>query len=144
MGDAVSATLNGAPMEIFDGFFVMQVTLQPGRNVFEFRAEDAAGNAGVLVVETVLDLDPPEIVEARMTRPGGEGGPIEIVVEARDASGLRQAAPYLVEVGDEEFEGYLRCDSAGGICRASLPAASGDMTLVEVIVQDYAGNEAIR
>ena len=35
-------------------------------------------------------------------------------------------------------------DSAGGICRASLPAASGDMTLVEVIVQDYAGNEAIR
>ncbi len=144
VGDAVSATLNGAPMEIFDGFFVMQVTLQPGRNVFEFRAEDAAGNAGVLVVETVLDLDPPEIVEARMTRPGGEGGAIEIVVEARDASGLRQAAPYLVEVGDEEFEGYLRCDSAGGICRASLPAASGDMTLVEVIVQDYAGNEAIR
>ena len=144
VGDAIAVTLSGAPLEIFDGFFATTVTLKPGRNAFEFRAVDAAGNAGVLVVETMLDLDPPEILDARVTRPAGEGGPIEIVVQARDASGLRQAAPYLVEVGDEEFEGYLRCDSAGGICRASLPAASGEVSLVEVIVQDYAGNEAIR
>ncbi|MEP2533299.1 FecR domain-containing protein [Shimia sp.] len=144
VGDAVTATLSGEDLEIFDGFFATQVNLSPGTNVFEFRVEDAAGNAGLLVVETVLDLEPPEILDARVTRPGGDNGPIEIVVEARDASGLRQAAPYLIEVGDEEFEGYLRCDSAGGICRASLPAASGDVSLVEVIVQDYAGNEAIR
>lgn len=79
-----------------------------------------------------------------MTRSAGEGGPIEIVVEARHASGLRQAATYLVEVGGEEFEGYLRCDSAGGICRASLPTASGEVGLIKVIVRDYAGNEVIR
>lgn len=66
------------------------------------------------------------------------------MVEASDASGLRQAAPYLVEVGDTEFEGYLRCDSRAGICRASLPPTDGPMSLIEVVVQDYAGNEAFR
>ncbi|PSL17101.1 FecR domain-containing protein [Shimia abyssi] len=144
IGDAVAATLSGEELEIFDGFFATQVTLEPGTNVFEFQAEDAAGNASVLVVETVLDLEPPEILDAQMTRPNGKGGAIEIVVQAQDASGLRQAAPYLVEVGDEEFEGYLRCDSANGVCRANVPATPGEMNLIEVIVQDYAGNEAIR
>ncbi len=144
VGDAVALSLGEETLEIFDESFVASVTLEAGVNVFEFRAEDAAGNVGVLRVETMLDLDPPEILDAQMRRPNGEGGAIEILVQAQDASGLRQAAPYLVEVGDAEFEGYLRCDSAGGICRASLPAQAGEMTLIEVIVEDYAGNEAIR
>ncbi|MCP4824370.1 MAG: FecR domain-containing protein [Shimia sp.] len=144
LGDAVMLELNGANQDIFDGSFAIQAALVEGQNLLELRAVDAAGNVGVLLVETVLDLSPPEILNAGMTRPQGEDGPVEIVVAAQDVSGLRQAAPFLVEVGDEEFEGYLRCDSARGICRASLPPTPGKMRLIEVVVQDYAGNEVIR
>ncbi|MGR3636218.1 MAG: FecR domain-containing protein [Shimia sp.] len=143
-GDAVSLKIDGQKIEMFDDFFAKQIALTPGRNAFELRAEDAAGNVGVLAVETLLDLEPPKITSANMLRPNGESGPIEIVVTATDEGGLRQAAPYLVEVGDAEFEGYLRCDSRAGVCRASLPASEGEMSLIEVIVQDYAGNEAFR
>ncbi|WP_165929141.1 FecR domain-containing protein [Shimia isoporae] len=144
IGVATSLSIDGEDIEIFDDFFATQVVLSSGRNVFEMRAEDAAGNVGVLLVETLLDLEPPVINQAEMSRPQGDAGPIEIVVTAQDEGGLRQAAPYLVEVGDREFEGYLRCDSRAGVCRASLPATQGAMTLIEVVVLDYAGNEAFR
>ncbi len=144
LGDAVSLQLNGAPQDIFDGSFAMQVALAEGQNMLELRATDAAGNVGVLVLETRLDLTPPEIVDVRIWRPQGEVGPVEIVVEALDDGGLRQAAPYLAQVGDQEFEGYLRCDSRRGICRATVPPTPGEMRIIEVVVQDYAGNEVIQ
>lgn len=143
VGDAVALRLSGKMLEIFDHSFATQVSLIEGKNTFEFQVEDAAGNVSVLLVETRLDMEPPQILDAEISRPNGANGAIEIVVTAQDVSGLRQAAPFLVAVGDAEIQGYLRCDSAGGICRASLPAASGDLHLIEVIVQDYAGNEAI-
>lgn len=144
LGDAVILRLNGVQQDIFDGSFAMQASLVEGKNVFEFEAVDAAGNVGVLAVETLLDLTPPEILASEMTRPQGDVGPVEIVVQARDASGLRQAARFLVEVGDEEFEGYLRCDSSRGVCRATVPPTEGEMRLIEVVVQDYAGNEVVQ
>lgn len=144
LGDAVALRLNGVKQDIFDGSFAMQVDLVEGKNEIALAAEDAAGNVSVVVVETVLDLTPPEILLAEMTRAQGAGGPIDIVVRAQDESGLRQAAPFLVEVGREEFEGYLRCDSAAGLCRASLPAEEGEMRIIEVVIQDYAGNEVFR
>jgi hypothetical protein len=91
-------------------------------------------------VEIVHDIDPPQITSATMTRPMGVGGPIEIVVSAQDTSGLRQAAPYIVTVGVTERRGFLRCDSAAGTCRESLPPEAGALAIVEVAVEDYAGN----
>ncbi|SFK53746.1 FecR family protein [Shimia haliotis] len=143
-GDAIHLSLDGQDIELFDDFFATQVTLLPGRNSFELRAEDAAGNVGVLAIETLFDLEAPNIEQAELLRPEGEDGPIELIVTASDAGGLRQAAPYLVEVGDREFEGYMRCDNRAGLCRANLPATAGDMRLIEVVVLDYAGNEAFR
>ncbi len=141
--DAVSLTLDGVPVDMIDGGFVLDVALVSGRNNFELRALDAAGNIGLLAIETVLDLDPPEILNVSLERPKGDSGPIEIAVEATDISGLRQAAQFILMIGDAEREGYLRCDSAAGVCRATLPAEAGDIELVELILQDYAGNEAI-
>ncbi|MEQ9693836.1 FecR domain-containing protein [Shimia sp. SDUM112013] len=140
---AVSLEVDGRDEALSDGRFTLSLPLAPGRNRFALRALDAAGNVGLLAVETVLDLDPPEIVSVSLDRPEGDTGPIEISVEARDISGLRQAAQFIVMVGDAEREGYLRCDSAAGLCRATLPAEPGEVELVEVILQDYAGNEAI-
>ena len=143
VSNASGVTLAGAPLALdAEGRFEVIVTLQPGSNLFELRALDAAGNVALLALETALDIEPPEILAVRAERPDGEGGPIEIEVEARDPSGLRQAAQFIVEIGANEREGYLRCDSAAGLCRATLPAEAGEVSVIEVVVLDYAGNEA--
>jgi hypothetical protein len=113
-------------------------------NGIEIVATDAVGNVAVKRVETLYDIAPPEITAARADRPGGASGPIEIVVEARDASGLRQAAPFILEVGGVERRGFLRCDDATGLCRETLPPEPGALRLIEVTVEDYAGNAAKR
>lgn len=143
-GDAVVLELNGAPVPLDEGRFALTLNLQPGVNTFGLTARDAVGNVAATQLQTLLDLDPPDITSVSLERPQGEDGPIELVVEATDESGLRQAAPYLIRVGDQEIEGFLRCDAARGSCSASIPPAPGALELLEVIIEDYAGNEAYR
>lgn len=140
--DAVLLTLNGTRLPLADGRFDLSVTLAPGVNEFELAATDAVGNVSVTHLETLLDVEPPTVTRIDLARPKGEAGPIELLVEASDASGLRQAAPFVVRVGGDELEGFLRCDNASGTCRAVLPAQAGELELIELIVEDYAGNAA--
>lgn len=144
VGDAVSVALNGAPVDLAEGRFDLVLELQPGVNEFNLTARDAVGNVSATLLQTLLDLDPPDIAAVSVERPQGEGGPIEIMVQASDASGLRQAAPFLIRVGEEEIEGFLRCDSVSGVCSVSLPPAPGALDLLEIIIEDYAGNAAYR
>ena len=141
-GDAVRLELNGAALPLTDGRFDITRVMTPGDNSFELVAADAVGNVGVTQVTTLLDIDPPEVLRVELGRPKGTNGPIELLVEAEDASGLRQAAPFLLSIDGEEVQGFLRCDSATGLCRASLPARPGALELIEVVIEDYAGNAA--
>ncbi len=141
-GDAVRLELDGTEVPLKDGRFDLALTLQPGRNAFELAASDAVGNVSVTPLRTLYDIDPPEILRVELGRSQGPGGPIEILVEAADESGLRQAAPFVIAVDGNEVEGFLRCDSAAGICRASLPPEPGALELIELIIEDYAGNAA--
>lgn len=141
-GDAAKLTLNDQPVPLEAGRFSVETFLEPGENVFELVAGDAAGNLRVLRLETLLDIDPPEILDVELSRTDGSGGPISLRVQAQDASGLRQAATYLIRIGDVEREGFLRCDSAQGVCTATLPAEAGQLELIEVVIEDYAGNTA--
>ncbi len=141
-GDAVRLTLNGASVPLDGGRFEVTQALAPGPNPLELVAADAVGNLTVRSLVTRLDLDPPEILSVELNRPKGEDGPIEIVARARDDSGLVQAAPFVIAVGGTERTGFLRCDSASGICRASLPPEPGRLELIELSVEDYAGNLA--
>ncbi|HET9069983.1 MAG TPA: FecR domain-containing protein [Amaricoccus sp.] len=139
---AVAVTVNGSPARLEAGRFAATATLAPGPNGIEIVATDAVGNVAIKRVETIFDVDPPAIGAARADRPAGAAGPIEIVVEARDASGLRQAAPFILDVGGVERRGFLRCEDAAGVCRETLPPEAGALRLIEVTVEDYAGNAA--
>ena len=112
----------------------------PAPNALELVAADRVGNVSVLRLETRLDLDPPEILSSAAARPDGASGPIEIEVGARDPSGLRQTARYVLSVGGAERTGFLRCDAAANVCRDVLPPEAGELALIEVVVEDYAGN----
>lgn len=141
-GDAQGLMLNGTPVPLAGGAFDLTVTLQPGPNTIELVATDAVGNVTVRKLDTLLDLEPPLIGAVVVDRPEGDGGPITIEARASDASGLRQAAPFVLRVGAEEIEGFLRCDTASGICRTSLPPQAGQLELIELMIEDYAGNAA--
>lgn len=143
-GDAVNLTLDGQPIAVTDGTFNIATELQPGINDFDLLATDAVGNVTAVRLQTVYDIDPPVITRAEVTRPEGNAGPITIEVAATDPSGLRKSATYLLEIGGAERDGFLRCDSGAGICRASLPPETGQIQLIEVAVEDYAGNTAFK
>ncbi|WP_299611171.1 FecR domain-containing protein [uncultured Tateyamaria sp.] len=142
--DAVKMTLNGAPVPLAGGRFAVEVPLSSGLNAFDLVAVDAVGNVHAARLQTLYDVEPPDVLSVELIRPNGLGGPIELVVVASDVSGLRQAAPYLLQVGEVEREGFLRCDAETGICRASLPAEPGDLRLIEVAIEDYVGNVVFR
>jgi hypothetical protein len=142
VADADRLELNGEAVPLSDGRFDLVLQLQAGVNVYDLLASDTVGNVSVTRLQILLDVEPPQILSTDLGRPQGDGGAIELLVEARDASGLRQAAPYVVTVGGVERQGFLRCDSNSGFCRASLPPEKGRLELVEVGIEDYAGNVA--
>lgn len=143
-GDAAQLTINGADVPLDSGQFTISLSLVPGQNLFDLVATDGVGNVAASRLQTLYDIDPPQVQSVEVGRPNGANGPIEITVVAQDESGLRQAASYLLQVGAEEREGFLRCDAATGVCRASLPAEPGALQLIEVVIEDYAGNAAFR
>jgi len=141
---AVSLKLNGAAIALNNGTFAVDVVLENDVNAFDLVAVDAVGNVTAKRLQTVYDIDPPVISSATISRPQGNAGPIEISVKASDPSGLQKSATYLVEIGGVELDGFLRCDPASGICSASLPPEPGRLQLIEVAVDDYAGNTAFK
>jgi glucodextranase-like protein/FecR-like protein len=142
--DAIKVEVNGTPVSMDKGRFDLELPLEPGENQFELLASDATGNVGLTHFEVLMDIDPPEILRTELGRPQGDGGPIELEVEARDPSGLRQATPFVITVGGNERVGYLRCETASGLCRASLPPEPGALELIELLIEDYAGNTAFQ
>lgn len=139
-GDAVALTVNGTAGGLVGGRFVAGVGLSPGPNAIEIVATDAVGNVAVKRFDIVFDDQPPEILSATLQR---SEGVLEVLVEAADASGLRQASSYRLSIDGIERQGFLRCDASGN-CRDTLPAGSGEVRLIQVQVSDYAGNVATR
>ena len=82
---AVAVTVNGSPVRLDGDRFAATANLVPGMNAIEIVATDAVGNVAVKRVETMYDVDPPEIVAAAAAaRPGRRG---------RSRSGSRRATP---------------------------------------------------
>lgn len=144
VSDAIKFEMNGVATPLTDGRFDLELPLEPGENSFDLVASDATGNVSLKHMQILLDIDAPEILRVDLGRPQGADGPIVLEIEARDASGLQQAAPFVIAIGGTEREGFLRCDATSGICRASLPAEPGALRLIELIVEDYAGNAAFQ
>jgi hypothetical protein len=147
---AKSLSVNGRPVPLAgNGMFDETLTLRPGRNPIELIATDLVGNVGVARFEVTLDQDPPELVGFTLTPRELKGGePLRIELTARDASGLRKAAPFKVRVGQAEYADFLELGGGGttnGTYRKTLqppPGLAGRVTLREVELEDYAGNKA--
>jgi hypothetical protein len=143
---AVTLTVNGRPARLADGRFDETVSLREGANAVELVATDLVGNTRIERFAVDLDQVPPSLegfsVSPRRIR---SGQPVTIEVTARDASGLRKAAPVRIRVAGTDYTDFLELGGAAGTYRKAvlLPdEAAGAVAVREVEVEDYAGNKA--
>ena len=137
--DAVSLSLDGRELGLADGRFAVSHELAPGRNAFEFVARDRAGNVQLTKFVVSRDNEAPVIVDARVARDQA-ARQIEVVATVEEAVGLRSVGRYTLSVAGAEETGLLRCDPVAGVCRATQPDRAGELTLLDITVEDYAGN----
>jgi hypothetical protein len=143
---ATRLTLNGRPVQMIGDQFDETVTLVSGNNRISLEATDLVGNVRTDSFEVQLDQQPPELIGYQVTpKEVRAGEPVRIEVKARDASGLRQAAPFKLRVAGADHEGFLELDGDAGSYGATLllpQDAVGPVELREVEIEDYAGNKA--
>ena len=142
--DGQRLLIDGEPAELIDGTFDEAVTLRQGRNAIELVATDLVGNVSVEKLEVVLDQEPPQLVRQGVT-PGraAPGDRVSVEVVASDASGMKQAAPFTLQVGDGTVSDFLRFDPSSGSYRSTFVVSEGmqgAVALEEIELEDYAGN----
>ncbi len=142
--DGVALRIDGQPAQLIDDSFDRTVTLSQGVNRIELVASDLVGNVGVEKLEIVLDQEPPELVKTSLSADRARGGEsVTVNVVASDPSGMKQAAPFTLQVGDRLLSDFLRFNKTSQSYRATivLPKdAQGAMALKDVELEDYAGN----
>ena len=142
--DADVARLNGRVITLSQERFDTSVALVPGRNRIEFTAVDQVGNKAVASWVVLHDVDPPELVSHRVSWPRSSASNLLIIeVAARDVAGLKQAAPYQLQVGRDVQSGFLRLNQASQSYQAITPLPQGAQNSVRlklVELEDYAGN----
>jgi hypothetical protein len=121
------------------------VTLKPGANHIELVASDLVGNVGVEKLEILLDQEPPQLDRHALAESATAGGrAITVDVAASDASGLTQAAPFTLRIGERSFSDFLRYNPTSRSYQATVVVpgqAGGRAVLEDVELEDYAGNK---
>jgi hypothetical protein len=142
--DGTELKVNGQPTKLIDGTFDETVTLREGSNRIELAASDLVGNVRVEKLDIVLDQKPPELIKESVSETRAKGGDaITVNVVARDESGMKQAAPFTLQVGDRSFADFLRFNKSSQSYRTTLVLpkdVSGPVALKDVELEDYAGN----
>src|SRR5919106_4297520 len=136
--------IDGRPATLMDGTFDEAVTLHEGANAIELVATDLVGNVTVEKLDVFLDQEAPQLVSQKVT-PGQAtpGATVTVEVEASDASGVKQAAPFSLRIGDATLSDFLRFDPSSQSYRSTLVVSrgmDGPVALEDVELEDYAGN----
>jgi hypothetical protein len=136
--------IDGRPATLIDGTFDEAVTLREGPNAIELVASDLVGNVTVEKLDVFLDQEAPQLISQKVT-PGQAtpGATVTVEVEASDASGVKQAAPFSLRIGDATLSDFLRFDPSSQSYRSTLVVSrgmDGPVALEDVELEDYAGN----
>jgi hypothetical protein len=136
--------IDGRPATLIDDTFDESITLRRGRNAIELVATDLVGNVSVEKIDVFLDQEPPQLVSHAVTPTRvSPGATVTVEVVASDASGMKQAAPFTLRVGDATLSDFLRFDPSSQSYRSTLflpKDMRGPARLADVELEDYAGN----
>ncbi|MGH6895481.1 MAG: FecR domain-containing protein [Geminicoccaceae bacterium] len=139
-----SLLIDGRPATLIDDTFEETITLRQGPNAIELVATDLVGNVSVEKFGVFLDQEPPQLVR-EVVSPGraSPGATLTVEVVASDASGMKQAAPFTLRVGDATLSDFLRFNPSSESYRSTLvlpEGMQGPVALKDVELEDYAGN----
>ena len=136
--------IDGRTATLINDTFEESITLRQGRNAIELVAIDLVGNVSVEKLDVFLDQEPPQLVRQGVSpSQAAPGATVSVEVVANDASGMKQAAPFTLRVGDATLSDFLRFDPSSQSYRSTLivPAGiQGPVALTDVELEDYAGN----
>ena len=139
-----SLLIDGRPATLIDETFEETITLGQGPNAIELVATDLVGNVSVEKFDVFLDQEPPQLVRQQVTPSrASPGDTLTVEVVASDASGMKQAAPFTLRVGDATLSDFLRFNPSSGSYRSTFVVSEGmqgPVALKEVELEDYAGN----
>jgi hypothetical protein len=139
-----SLLIDGRPATLIDETFEETITLGQGANAIELVATDLVGNVSVEKFDVFLDQEPPQLVRQQVTPSrASPGDTLTVEVVASDASGMKQAAPFTLRVGDATLSDFLRFNPSSGSYRSTFVVSEGmqgPVALKEVELEDYAGN----
>jgi hypothetical protein len=137
-------SIDGRPTTLIDGTFDEAVTLRAGPNAIELVAIDLVGNVSVEKLDVFLDQEPPRLVGQKVVpNRAAPGASVTVEVEASDASGMKQAAPFSLRIGNATITDFLRLDPSSQSYRSTLVVPrgmEGPVALKDVELEDYAGN----
>jgi hypothetical protein len=139
-----SLLIDGRPATLIDETFEETITLGQGPNAIELVATDLVGNVSVEKFDVFLDQEPPQLVRQQVSPSrASPGDTLTVEVVASDASGMKQAAPFTLRVGDATLSDFLRFNPSSGSYRSTFVVSEGmqgPVALKEVELEDYAGN----
>ncbi|WP_224361054.1 hypothetical protein [Hyalangium versicolor] len=142
---ATELWLDGVRLPLAGERFSHAVTLRPGLNLLRLEAADAVGNRTVMERHVQLDRDAPELLDCTASPASvAPGDRVSVRVRARDASGLRSAADYILQIGHERLRGHLRLNRASGEYQAVMivpPSTQGAVRLRQLRLQDTNQNQ---
>jgi hypothetical protein len=125
--------------------FQVAVQLNPGMNTLRFELSDIVENFTVVEKEILLDSDPPELTNYSLSLQDAKGGEeIRVTVRAEDASDLVKASPFVIQIGDRTYKGYMTRSGAKKEYAGSFRVPNhvkGKVKLKSVTLSDYIGNE---
>jgi hypothetical protein len=140
---AATATLNEREIKLDEGRFDELINLTPSKtNRLMLTVRDLAGNEVVASWTIRHDDVPPKHGRPVISYRNRSGKRIaNIKVKARDASGLKKAAPYQLRIGESVKSGFLKLDRKGRTYQDNVPVPKKTKAkLLSVELSDYAGN----
>jgi len=143
--DASRLECNSTPVSLTSGRFSLNLPLKAGLNNLRWIAYDQVGNQTVVEQSIVSDTDAPELVKSSITPPQANGGEsITVQVWAKDATRLRKAASFSLQIGGFNFtDNLILTDPDKGIYSATVKApldSKGAVKLTMLKLSDQLGN----
>jgi hypothetical protein len=143
-----SLFFNDTPVEIEHDRFQIVTKLAEGPNRLVLIARDVVGNERRWEKTIRLDREPPRLIDAKIVTPRPQiPGEIEVIVRAKDATGMKRYAWVTLKGGNmNKTVRLLLIDKSSGIYHKAMTVSglsTGQIALINVRLEDYLGNQHV-
>lgn len=139
--------LNDEQVTVRKNRFLTQLSLNRGKNTFNLKLVDRAGNRTEKSFSINLDNEPPKILSYELSSDRVDGGEIvHLVVQSEDkGAGMARTGTFIIEIkpGTQQISGLLKLNRQSNVYNGSCqipPTISGQIKLKKLYISDYLGN----